>query len=267
MKKTIFFLSALLLAGSLYAQVPARRSSGGSSKAGEDATSFAVKVNPASYFFGKLSFLGEYNFKNKKSLTFGLGIPMEVTTRIPTDDEDRRYTLKTFSLMAGYRMYLGKSTMSGFYFEPYLHYIKNEISTRQTDDIKLENGGTEPADFLITSNHSGFGLGAQLGVQFLIGNRVTIDLFFLGPEANLAKTTLSLKDQINNPNHNATWLLIDEQEAENQIKSELRKVPLMGKMLADNTKVTVDQANRVISAEYNGFLPGFRGGLTLGVRF
>ena len=100
----------------------------------------------------------EFNFK-KKSITFNIGIPAEKTLTAEIDGADRNLIKKTFSAMLGYRMYLGKKAMRGFYFDSYLKYLENDATTITNFDISSTS-----RPFLVTSNYSGFGLGAQLGI-------------------------------------------------------------------------------------------------------
>ncbi len=216
--------------------------------------SIAVKWNPVALFFGNISILGEYNFKPKKSFTFGIGIPSEKVNTFTIDDEKESVTMKTFSAMAGYRMYMGKKPMSGFYFEPYLHYVKNEASTILEAEL---NGG--PENFLTTSTFKAFGVGAQLGIQALIAKRVTIDFFILGPEANSVKHSVVARDI----SSTLPWDQIDEQEARQEIEDAIGDIPLIG----DKIKVTVDKNTKTVRTDYSGFLPGFRGGISIGFRF
>jgi len=216
--------------------------------------SIIVKWSPASLAFGKIGLGGEYNFKKKKSITLSVGIPAEKTLTAEIDGEDRNLTMKTSSIMAGYRMYFGKKPMKGLYFEPYLKYLKNEASTNTDFDI---DGTNRP--FLVTSDYSGFGIGAQLGIQFLIARRVAIDFYFLGPEANSSKHDLIAQET----GVGLPWSNAEAQDAENEINDFINDIPL----LKDNFSVAVSAANRNVTTHYKGFLPGFRLGLSIGVRF
>jgi hypothetical protein len=217
--------------------------------------SYAVKWNPAGLAFGKIGLFGEYNYKRKKSITFGIGIPSEKKHTFELDGEDRDIFMKTFSIMGGYRMYLGKKTMTGFYFEPYLKYVKNDASFSFTDP----NFNNKPVTFNTTSSYSAIGVGAQLGVQFMIAKRVVFDFFLLGPEANSAKHNVVMKDV----SSTLPWSAQDAAKAQTEIDDNIGDVPIIG----DHLKVKVDANARTVSSEYKGFLPGFRGGLTIGVRF
>ena len=218
------------------------------------ASSTAVKWNPSSLYFGKIGLQGEYNFKKKKSVTFALGIPMSHSLSVKMDDEDRKVEMKTFSVMGGYRMYLGKKTMTGVYFEPYLKYVKNDAATLIDTDL-----GGEPVIFATTSKYSGFGLGAQLGVQFMIAKRVVFDFFFLGPEANSVKHTVVMRDL----SSTGSWDAQEAADAQKEINESIGDLPIIG----DKLKVTVDPNKKTVSSDYSGFLPGIRFGLSVGVRF
>lgn len=248
MKKTIL---ALVCMAALY---HANAQSNAGQSAPEFTPSYAVKWNPSSLYFGKLGLLGEYNFKKKKSVTFAIGIPLSKTLTAKMDDKDRSVEMKTFSAMGGYRMYLGKKTMTGVYFEPYLKYLKNDAAT-----IINTNLGGESTDFATTSKYSAFGAGAQLGVQFMIAKRVVFDFFFLGPEANAARHTVVMRDI----SSSGSWDTNKSNQAQQEINDNIGDLPIIGSKL----KVTVDPNKKTVSSDYSGFLPGIRFGLSVGVKF
>jgi hypothetical protein len=213
-----------------------------------------IKWNPGSLAFGKISIGTEWNYKHKKSVTFNIGIPANSKTTYELDGQDRDLNLKSFSLMGGYRMYLGHKDMTGFYFEPYLKYVSNKASTVYSTTINNRN-----ATFDFTSDYSGFGIGGQLGVQFMIAKVITFDLFLLGPEANSA----SHKAKMVEIGNNIPWTFVDANDAKRELEDALKDVPIIG----DKVEVTVDTNNKTVSSKYNGFLPGLRAGLSIGIRF
>lgn len=216
--------------------------------------SYSIKWSPASLAFGKIGLGSEFNFAKKKSITFNIGIPAENTLTAEIDNVDRSLKMKTFSVMAGYRMYLGKKEMKGFYFEPYLKYLNNEAVTNTDFDIGLTS-----RPFTITSEYSGVGIGAQLGVQFVIAKKIVIDWYFLGPEANSAKHKILAQETGNG----LPWTNAEAQDAEDEINSFVNDIPL----LRDNLDVTVNAAARNVRTDFNGFLPGIRSGISIGIRF
>jgi hypothetical protein len=223
-----------------------------------DPKPWTVKWNPGSLAFGKISLHSEYNYKKKKSITFGIGIPVESKFTDNNDGDQFSLSQKTFSVQGGYRMYFGKKDMRGFYFEPYLKYL-NYKSTGTLTYKEVGINGANTYDLNI--NHSGFGIGAQLGVQFMIAKVLTFDLFLLGPEANIANTKGSFFDR----NNNIPWTEVDRAQAEREIRDALKDLPLVGKQLSDN--LTVNKEARTVSTNYSGFLPGFRIGGSIGVHF
>ncbi|SHF78337.1 DUF3575 domain-containing protein [Flavisolibacter ginsengisoli] len=247
--KRIFFLLAL---SCLFQHVNAQA---GDAANNEHYIPFTIiKWNPSSLYFGKIGLMGEYNFKKKKSVTFNIGIPISKTTSVRIDDKDREVEMKTFSVMGGYRMYLGNAAMAGMYFEPYLKYVKSDGSTILDTDLD-----GKPTNFATTSAYKGFGVGAQLGVQFLIAKRVVIDFFFLGPEANSATHKVVMHDITSTD----PWDAQDAADAQAEINSSIGDLPIIG----DKLNVVVDPNAKTVSSDYSGFLPGLRFGLSIGVRF
>jgi len=250
--KAIKALTLSLLLGSLTAQAQQSEQKANAKEA--NRRPFTAKWNPGSLAFGKIGLSGEYNFRPKRSVTFGLGIPAQRTFTRDNAEERVDLTVKTFSIQGGYRMYLGKKTMSGFYFEPYLKYVNfkgsGTFDNKDATDREIYNVGL---------NYNGFGVGGQLGVQFMIAKVVAFDLFLLGPEANISKFDGTFRD-ITSP---IPWTLVQEEDARREIKNIIDDIPILG----NKTEVNVDRNNRTVTTRYNGFLPGFRFGASIGVRF
>jgi hypothetical protein len=202
---------------------------------------------------GNISLHGEYNF-GKNSLTAKLGIPKSSEHSLEYDDRDALFHVKATSFMAGYRIYLSKKHMRGFYFEPFFKYVHH--SAEGTGNAVLD-GENVVMDF--TNNYDGVGAGAQLGVQFMIKNKVVIDLFFLGPEINAARNkfrSVETSDAI-------PWTDIQADEAENDIREFIDKFPF----IRNKVNVMVDQANKTVVADFKGALPGIRSGISVGIAF
>lgn len=221
---------------------------------GPEGHPVAIKWAPSSLAFGKLTFGGEYSLSQKKAVTLVVGIPMKTTWKQEIDGEKESLTHKAFSIMGGYRMYLGRGDGNGAYFEPYVKYLKYDASS--VIDIELD--GTD-RDFAITGEYSGIGVGAQLGVQFLIAKKFVIDFYFLGPEANSAKSSLRLQELGNG----AAWDNADAEDAEQEIRDIVEDIPI----LKNKVDIDVNAAQKNVSAVYKGFLPGMRFGLSFGWRF
>jgi len=56
--------------------------------------------------------------------------------------------------------------------------------------------------------------------------------------------------------------LVEANEAENDIREVLKNIPIVG----DKIEIQVDQANKTVITRYNGFVPGFRFGASIGVK-
>ena len=213
--------------------------------------SIGLKWTPTGLAVGSLSLNAEYNF-GKNSLTAKIGIPLTTSHTFQFNDEDASFNMRATSFLAGYRTYLSKKHMRGLYFEPYFKYVHH--SSDGTGSTTLE-GVPVVMDF--TNDYNGFGVGAQLGAQFMIGKRFIIDFFFLGPEINSARNNFKAMEVTTT----IPWTFIQKNEAEQDIRDFINKFPF----LKNNTSVMVDQNNKTVYADFKGALPGFRIGVSIGV--
>jgi len=214
----------------------------------------AIKWSPLGLYFGKLTLGGEYATRKKQSITFYVGIPVGIQRNFDSDNNTADVRSKTTSVMAGYRFYLGKSPMKGFYFEPYLKYLHNEL-----EGTFNYNNDNPPSIYKSSNEFSSFGIGGQLGFQVLIAKRIVLDFFLVGPEANTVKENGSFTDVTNN----IPWTPADAAEAEEDIKDAIEDIPIIG----DKTEVKADQISKTVFISYKGFLPGVRTGFSIGFRF
>lgn len=212
-----------------------------------------LKWAPASLAAGKITIGSEFVFKKKNAVELFIGIPVAVNRDLEYDGQKSDMDSKAFSVLAGYRRYLGKKAASGLYFEPFVKYLKHEASGILDGDLSGEK-----ARFNTVTNYEAFGAGIQLGIQFIIAKRVSLDLFFLGPEANSAKFTATATDIASN----IPWTFVKASEAEQEIKDMIRDIPIIG----DKTEVTVNQNLKTVYTKYEGFLPGIRFGASVGIR-
>lgn len=267
MKKIFLPLFFLTAAFSAQAQVGSDDSILLPSPSNNFSRSIAAKINPLSFSFGKLSLAGEWNYKPKRSVTFYLGLPISTTapaklTEVMGEDvKDAEIKFKSFSIGAGYRMYLGKRDMTGFYFEPILKYVTFDMEGKYKGEFDFGAQGKHQIDALAINKYSGFGITAQMGVQFMIAKRVTVDLYLLGPEANVGKVSSMIKDETG-PTTDMYWVG-SKQSLEKNFKENLKDIPVIG----DKIEVEVNENDKYIKGEYNGFVPGLRAGITLGYRF
>lgn len=214
----------------------------------------AIKFAPGGLAAGKVTVGGEYNFRYRNSITLLAGLPFDQTQKIDLYGSKDNVHTKAFSIMAGYRYYLGQKTMNGFYIEPYVKYLKQQASGLINADLY-----SYKAVFDSHSNYTGIGAGAQLGAQFTIAKLFLFDFFLIGPEANSAKFSSYSVDIANN----VPWNYADEQEAEKKIKDALKDIPVIG----TKVQVKVDKENKTVTTGFSGFAPGFRIGASIGIRF
>jgi len=212
----------------------------------------AIKWNPIGLAFGSINLLGEYKLTKRSSLTAKIGIPIEKNYDADYDGNDASIKIKATSFLAGYRLYLSKKGMKGFYFEPFFNYLHHEGMGVGQSTL---NG--QPVTMNIITDYSGYGIGAQLGMQFLVAKRIVIDLYFLGPELNSADATFKSHEVTNT----LPWNSSQAAEAEQDARDFINDIPIIGKKI----NLTVDQNTRTVTATYNGLLPGFRAGVAIGI--
>jgi hypothetical protein len=239
MKKPLLFVATILLFACSFAQRYNR--------------DLIVKWAPGSLASGKLTLGGEYNFKEKNSLELIIGLPTGKSRHFNYDDNTSDLTMKAFSVLAGYRYYLGKKPVSGIYIEPYLKYLHHQAS-----GILIGNLDGETARFDTHTDYKGFGIGGQLGVQFLIIKKISLDFFILGPEANSSTFSIAATDVASS----IPWTTLDAEEAEQDIKDAVSKIPLVGNKI----EILVDQNTKTVTTRYQGFVPGLRFGASIGIR-
>ena len=211
-----------------------------------------VKFAPPAIATGKISLGGEYYFAPRQSVTFYAGLPFKKSHTISYDGDKSNIELKSFSLMAGYRYYLSGRGASGLYTEPFLKYVHH-----QGEGILNGSLGTKTTSLDSRETYKGFGIGLQLGWQFRIGNRVVIDWFLLGPEINSANFNSRFQDITA-----SDWSQQDAIEIENDIRDVLNDIPVVGKKI----ELEVNASQKTVTGKYKGYVPGFRTGLSLGIR-
>jgi hypothetical protein len=217
-------------------------------------SNFIAKWAPGALAAGKITVGGEYNFKHRKSVTLMVGIPNPRTYEVEYDANNSDVETKGYSVVAGYRYYLSKRQVSGFYIEPFAKYVDHEGSGILKGELV-----NEQADFDTKVSYKAYGVGAQLGVQFLVAKRFAIDLYLLGPEANIAKFRSTAKDI----SSIFPWTPQMAAEAKADIEEIVQDIPIIG----DKAEVNVNSVTKTVSVDYDGFLPSLRAGISIGWRF
>lgn len=213
----------------------------------------SIKWAPAGLAFGNIGLQAEYNF-GKNSLTAKIGVPVSKHQTFKYDDKDADFTMKDMNFLAGYRTYLSKKHMAGLYFEPYFKYLHH---TAEGVGNAVLSGENVVMNF--TNEYNGVGVGAQLGVQFLIKKKIAIDFFFLGPEINSARNDF----KANEISNTLPWTQSQATEAEQDIRDFIKKFPF----IRNKMDVMVDANQKIVTASFKGVLPGYRIGVSFGIAF
>lgn len=214
----------------------------------------SVKWAPTGLLLGSASVQAEYNFGSRNALTAKIGFPVNVKHTLTYDDGNAGFSMKATSFLAGYRTYLSRKHMRGFYYEPFFKYVHHT-----SEGIGRGTLYNRHAAFSFTNNYNGVGVGIQLGTQFLIGKKLVLDLFFLGPEINSASNSFKASE-ISSP---AQWSYYEAKDAEHEIREFIDQFPF----IRNNTTVMVDRENKRVNADFKGALPGIRAGFSVGFTF
>ena len=212
-----------------------------------------VKWAPTGIVFGNINLQGEYNF-GKNSLTAKIGFPFNKSQTFKYDDKDTKFLMRAVSFLAGYRTYLSKHHMKGLYFEPYFKYVHH---TSEGSGATILSGDQVTMNF--TNDYNAVGVGAELGVQFMVAKNILIDFFFLGPEINSAKNNFKSVEI----SSTIPWTTVKASEAEQEIRDFIDQFPFV----RNKVDVMVDQNNKTVIAKFKGALPGYRIGVSIGYAF
>lgn len=214
-----------------------------------------AKWAPTGLLAGSISLQAEYRIDNKHSLTAKIGIPVTATHRFNYQGDKANFEMKATSFLAGFRNYFShRKKMNGLYLEPYFKYVHH--SAEGLANSTLNN---RPILWNFTNDYNAFGVGAQLGAQFIIGKRFVIDLFFLGPEINSATNNFKAVEASNT----IPWTYVETQQAEQNIKDFINQFPFV----KNRVNVKVDNMSKTVAADFRGTLPGLRAGLSVGFVF
>jgi len=214
-----------------------------------------VKFLPANLPFQSISFEYERMINPANYITLGIGIPNQKSLigkyGMDFGSDVKSIELGTMHIRAAYRHYTGQRMLpKGFYIEPYLKYQKI-----------TGNGSVENTDFFNTYkgkfdvNLNSMNIGFQLGAQFLIAKRITLDFYFLGLEVGfLSGDVIAISDQ-----------LADAENLRMDIQNTIDNLP---SFIGDKLTVTqsTDKKQINVNADHVPY-PWFRGGFSIGIAF
>lgn len=213
-----------------------------------------LKFLPVNVPFQSVSFEYERMIDPKNSLTLGVGIPIQgqIISKNVLDGNSnlKKMEFSTMHIRAAYRYYYGYSLLpKGFYIEPFLKYQQININGNYRG-INVQNS-IYKGD--ISGNINTFNLGVQLGVQFLIAKRITLDLYFLGLEGGLANGRVTSTSKTS----------ADAGNIETDFKDAIDGLPFFIK-----NWLTVKKVNNQVFIDANKLqYPWYRGGISIGIAF
>ncbi|MEY4884958.1 MAG: hypothetical protein RL151_267 [Bacteroidota bacterium] len=171
-------------------------------------------------------------------------------TNVDARKEVESIRMSNFAVTPEIRFYAGKKGYGhGFYFSLFYRYARHEIGNISVDyDNNAGTTSTATLTGSLTSNTGGF----MLGSQWVMGKRVVLDWWILGPHFGVAKGTLT--------GTNSTPIsTADQNSLQTEIEDVLAAVPFV--------KNVIDVNANGAKVSLSGPWAGVRGGLSLGIRF
>jgi hypothetical protein len=220
-----------------------------------------ISIAPLSLakFSGQVKLRGEYVINARKTATLTVGIPKKLTLPsnfgeyLVTSDQgnatisDAASNTKLFSTLVDFRFYkASKGAPRGFYYAPYFKFLKGDM------DLVIPNTDLNYTE-TISATGASLGAGLNLGVNWLIKNRVSIDWTFLA---------LGFQSVTSTGKYNTTDPSVNVEEYKDDVVRNLERIPLIGskfKVAADGDNVSIKLKNQI--------LPDGAMRLTIGVAF
>ncbi|MCO6501297.1 MAG: DUF3575 domain-containing protein [Vicingus serpentipes] len=242
-----------------------------------------VKLSILPTIWGEIRVGYERVIKEKQTAQINLGIiiPNELPNFIYDESKvedyggtiDLKNRVTGFSISGEYRFYTSslREAPRGFYFAPYIKYNKYKIET--STEFGYEATPSEFADLTPTQqskatyNGSGYdidvignfdagfrqlGLGAMIGYQWLIAQKVSIDwnFFGLGIDSYLFEVDITAED-----------MDVDYEKWGNEIREEMKDFTIVG------DKVNVTTENDKVSVKAPFLFPNFKFAISVGIAF
>lgn len=203
---------------------------------------------------GKINVRGEWAYASNKSLSLLVGIPRP--TKMPNllennfDLNNEGKTLKnrytSFGATLENRFYLAGKAPRGFYLAPYARY--NHFSLTRTAQEEETQYSTSFKGAI-----NAFGFGGAMGVQFRLGDHVTMDATLVGLDLKWMRGTLTYSTT--DPNNEVAAF-------RDEVQKSVEDIPLIGSKLSaaiDGDRIKVHTPGVV--------LPGYRFNLSVNYVF
>ena len=214
-----------------------------------------IKFLPVNLPFQSIAFEYERMINARNAFTLGFGIPTNQSIigkyGMDASSDLKEAKVGTMHIRAAYRHYTGKSGLpKGFYIEPFLKYQHISGTGKALYTVDQANT-TYTAD--LTAKLNTLNVGFQMGVQFLIAKRVTLDFYFLGLEGGLLSGNVNAKVV---PSDNVS-------DMRNEIEKSINDLP---SFLSNKLKVTSTSDAVNVKASSITY-PWLRSGISIGVAF
>jgi hypothetical protein len=186
-----------------------------------------IKLDITSNWLYRNAFVLSYERVTKPNQSFSITVGSQHFPSIGSFGEnidvDKERDATGYKFGGEYRFYLKKenkySAPRGVYVGPYLTYL----AFKNGRTITVDNEGT-PEQATLDTKLSVLNIGVQLGYQFVLNNRWTIDLIFVGPSVSNYYANLKLGG-------NYTF---DPEDVQNEILADLiDRFPALGDLLTD----------------------------------
>ena len=278
MNKQQLIVLVLVLAGLLQAFGAAAQLRGGSKKVKTPVPN-VVKVGIDNYFFGRADFAYERQIFGRHSaqIELGIGFPVNIPSRFTAsftlpDNDSTTFAValspgkwRAYSFVAEYRFYMLEDAPRGLYIAPYIKYkprgfdVEGSYTRPDSVDISGRTVTTVSADVQLKGGWRTFGLGAMLGYQFIINDRISIDIAPLGLGVDFQNIYLQFSTDDADINNNF-------EDWNTAVTNQVRDIPIIGNRLK-MTNGDTDAGGKFIRAALNFPFFAYRGGVWIGYAF
>lgn len=239
-----------------------------------------VKLGLDNFFFGRADFAYERRILPRHSLQFelGIGFPVRIPTRFTAsftlpDEDSTQFSVnmnpgkwQAWSFVPEYRFYLLENAPRGLYIAPYLKIKPRGFSldgsyTRPDSlDINGLTVTTVSANVELKGGWNTIGGGASIGWQFIINDRISIDIAPVGIGVDWHKLYLEFTtDDAGINDHFEDW--------EQAVTEQIHKLPFIGNKMKITSGDADSGVGKFIRAQLGFPFIAYRGNVWIGYSF
>lgn len=210
-----------------------------------------IKTNFTGFLTGDYGFSYERSVNERQSVTFKAGFlkptlsPFIRQKTITPDVYDMIGASGGVNFSAEYRFYMSGLVQNGFYVAPYMRFMNQK--NIYTDEIDKNM-------FDVDTRINNIGIGAQLGYQWQITERIFADFFFFG--AGIDKYRLKLNYVLEQPNSTFDYNTLTDDISE--VFEDINYL---------ENRLEFDVTKNYHKTRLPFLFPGFRMGINIGVSF